>query len=355
MRTLLTLVATFCIFASSAFAQKMDYHEMLSSPEYQEASELLENAQFNKGAGDNVLKFLAENPLIRNFLLQKMLNVRCERYLSLFEETQCSMALWSMIGDLDFDVKITQGGQGSNWRPKSFIFVAFKEQLISLLNNERTSLFLENILLKMSSWRADPNKNPFNLWDSAVSFYKSEKIAAMVLAILFQDTSVSQSHMEYLHKENVRGNAYFVKNINLLSTSLTFLSDIQRSDNAGFNKAVYPKSLAGQFNSNLYHFYVPYFLGIRLMIDGHTSKYSTIAPSILSSTYEFITTKEDMTYIYSDPERITNDWKLKDIHSGYIGARWGAGLKAGAPSLSKLKAQFSLSTKNGMELMFNSL
>jgi hypothetical protein len=61
-------------------------------------------------------------------------------------------------------------------------------------------------------------------------------------------------------------------------------------------------------------------------------------------SYEFITTKDDATYLYFDPSRITDNYKIKDIRSGHTGARLGAGLKSGH-SYTQLQGLFYSSTK----------
>lgn len=330
----------------------MSYADMLASPEYAEAGALVEQELAIKSTGGNIVKFLAENRTLRTFLLQRLLNVRCERYLSLFDEMLCGEALWSMIKVLDFDVKIVTPGSDDNWRPDSFVFIAFKTQLINQLSHQGTTAYLNHLMMKLSAWRADPVKNKFNLWDETVRFFGNTRAAAKVIAGLLQDTSISQSHLEYLAHEKVSGNQHYRTNVNLLNTLITFLQDIMAIDPAGFNRVMYPSVYAGQFNNNPYHFYVPMHLSSRLSQSGLKTRYAVIAPTLLSMTYEFISAKDDLTYLYSDPIRITSEYKIKDIRSGHTGARFGVGLKSGH-TISALKSYFARSTKEAVKAIFD--
>jgi hypothetical protein len=363
MNFFLALLVTLSATLASAQEESMSYAKMLTSREYAEAQALLDQELALKGAGDNIVKFFAENRTLRTFLLQRLLNVRCERYLGLWDEMLCGEALWSMIKVLDFDVKIVSPGSDDNWRPDSFVFIAFKTQLINQLNTAGTTVYLNNVMMKLSAWRADPVKNKFNLWDETVRFFGTTRAAATVIASLLQDTSISQSHLEYLAQEKITGNQHFktnvnllntLTNVNLLNTLITFLQDIMSIDPTGFNRVMFPSVYAGQFNNNPYHLYVPMHLSSRLSQSGMLTRFAVIAPSILSMTYEFISTKEDLTYLYSDPTRISSEYKIKDIRSGHTGARLGVGLKSGH-TLAALKSLFSRSTREAVKAIFDLL
>jgi hypothetical protein len=118
---------------------------------------------------------------------------------------------------------------------------------------------------------------------------------------------------------------------------------------------VYPTGFANQFNNNIYHFYVPAHLSTLMREQGVAPRFTAMALTILTATYEFISLKDDGTYLYRDPERLTQTWGLRDIHSAFNGARFGLGFNNVTPYFALLKQSFAQSTSEGMKLLFQHL
>jgi hypothetical protein len=362
---LLGILISAQVWAASTYeSDQEEYKKFINSPHYARAAELIEQIQFesflkgeNSSLGSRFIKLLAENRATRSYILHKALNTRCERYNWFFEEPQCSLALWKMIGTLDFDLKIAQAGRDGqgNWRPEGFVFVAFKTKFIRLLNQQNTAHYLESLLSKMIQWKMNPTGVSFNLWDFTLAYAKSTSRAVELISVLFQDTSISQSHLEYIAFEKVTGNQFFNRNVELLSSAIMYMDEIAFESDSQFKQMLYPRSLKTLFNSNPYHFYVPFHLTTLMTKDGFSKRYSIMASTMLTVTYEMITLKDDMSYVYFDPNRLNNTYKVRDIFSGFTGARWGAGHRNIVPSYQSLERAFGKSTKDAMALLIKNM
>ena len=72
---------------------------------------------------------------------------------------------------------------------------------------------------------------------------------------------------------------------------------------------------------------------------------------MLTSTYEFITSQKDFTYLFLDPINLTQTWIVKDIYAGFVAARLGQGVNRGHRSAEQVQDFFSRSTKLAMKAM----
>ena len=275
---------------------------------------------------------------LKNFALFGLIGTRCERYLPEQKHSNCQRTVASMLKLIDSAMIIPSlSDENHSIRPQAFIFIAFKTTLIELLEKKSTSLYLNDVLLKIRDE---------NLWEVTLSHYPSPKMAAMVMAALFQDTSAAKLHLAYLQKSVKNPSETFIQNFELLEQTISTINQVLDSNPDYFQELLYPPGVKTNLNKNIYHFYVPLYLGHALLEAGATPEMSYIAPMLMTLTYEFVTASPDYRYIFSDPSKLDAtkfSWKIKDISAGHQGAAMAVG-KKNIKSLEFLKKSFSEST-----------
>jgi hypothetical protein len=304
------------------------------------------------GRSNSLLRFIAKHSVIRDLALSTVLGLRCDRY-ALTYKTQCNDSVDAMIELLDYEVLLTKDQTPQLIdvdMPESFVFVAFKKNLISLLSDSTTETYLQKLQEGLTQYASshDPAK-AINLWDFTVKFYQTEAQAAKVLAAFFQDISRLKLHLAYLDRAQIRGNVSFGNNKERLShviDTINMLLDYNEND---FGKIFYPKEIQSRLNRSIYHFYVPLFLSKNLAITLKNKIFAMSAPLMLTLTYEFITAAEDYSYMVYDPANITDLWKLRDIYGGYLGGMYGVNAAEKALAFEVVQRNFNASTKSGVQ------
>lgn len=273
----------------------------------------------------------------QNILLYTVIAKRCEHFLKDHEISKCESTVSQMVELLDAHIILT----GS----KSFVFAAFKTELIKSLSSEATTTFLNSFNNSMNDYLVG-NLDQFNLWDLALEHFQTKEMAAQFLASLFQDTSLARLHLVYLEKAQIKGNAHFNKNKQLLNRTIETMNLVFDYSKSGYLKLFYPTQTQGPLNRNIYHFYVPLNLSYKLQELRVSNRMSFTAPMLMTLTYEFVTTESDYRYLLDDPKTLDplkHDWKIKDIFAGYQGAAMGSSKKT-LRTLRFLKDHFALST-----------
>ncbi len=287
---------------------------------------------------------------LQDIMIYAVIAKRCRRYMNQEDEYPCKDAVATMLDELDTDVLIPN--EKSNIEaPGSFLFVAFKQDLISLLNDLKTQEYLDFLNQHINDYLLGSNKS-FNLWESSVTFYKSKKLAAKSIAVLFQDVTPARLHLAYLDKAEIKMGAQFASNKSLLERTISNLNTLMDLQDKNYVKLFYPAKTQDPINRNFYHFYVPYYLYHQLLARGISQKMSAIAPFMMTITYEFLTTSEDYRYVFNDPENIGSDniWKLKDIFAGYQGSFFD--VRQGAlVDFEQVEQKFSESTSEAVHYL----
>ena len=283
---------------------------------------------------------------IKNFALQGMIGARCERYLPLAKVSDCQRTVASMLKFIDSAMIFPSLEKAESLAidPQSFIFIAFKTTLIDLLKKESTTKYLNDVLLK---------GRDENLWLMTLEHYPNPKIAAQVLAALFQDTSSAKLHIHYLQKTIKKPGAKFLENIDVLEHAIDLINQMLDTNPDHFKPLLFPPGTRTDLNRNIYHFYVPLFLGRALKDSGVNSEMSYIAPMLMTLTYEFVTASGDYRYIFSDPKTLDvtkHAWKIKDIYAGHQGASMAVGRK-NVKTLETLRKGFQKSTLSTVKLL----
>jgi hypothetical protein len=280
------------------------------------------------------------------FIVYSLIAKRCERYMPENKMGECQETVMQMMDLLDYDVIFSTNETTDKGIPQSFVFVAFRKNLINLLENPATAKFLENLNIALNDYLLGTNET-FNIWELSSSHYKSEFKSSQVIATLFQDISNAKLHLRYLEKAGIEGSETFKQNKNLLEKTIDTINMVVDYHPENFQKIFYPKgSIGTSLNRNLYHFYVPLHLSLALQKSSTDKHMTFIAPFLMTLTYEFITTSNDYRYILTDPERLDTTehaWKLKDIYGGYCGASKGLGKKP-AFNLSEMGELFNVSS-----------
>ena len=306
-----------------------------------------------------LLSFIAEITGLKQYALYSVITNRCDRYLpTRTEQKLCHRAVDKKIDLLDFDL-FSVGNKQQNdpaelIQPHPYIIVAFKKNLLSLLNESRTQVYLNSVQLELTRFLTEDRFYPANLWELTLKYYPSQEMAAKVIATLFQDTSPVKMHLLYLEKTKTQGNENFEDNKELLSRVIDTIQMITDYSGESFQKVFYPRDVATQLNKAIYHFYVPLHLSLALKRSGIDGRYAYIAPLMMTLSYEFISTSNDYSYIYKDPARLDpglsqDMYKIRDIYAGYLGARYGAKLQP--KSLNDIAGAFDAKTADGVNLL----
>lgn len=306
---------------------------------------------------NSLLKFIAENSSVRDFALTSVINNRCSRYLDGTREMGCKEGVKKMIRLLDYDiifgdnmVKRPPSIKSSEWTPRSFVFVAFKQNLINLLNAEKTAIYLNDLNIQLYKYLTGEKSN-LNIWDVTKVHYKTDYLTSLVIATLFQDTSLMKLHIAYLEHARTRGNQNFQSNKDLLNRVIDTINLILDSSEDHYRTLFYPEELQRNLNRNIYHLYVPLFLARALQMNGVSEENSYHASLMLTLSYEFITSSRDYRYLYTDPERMTEVHTAKDIFGGYCGSNMGLRGMNFNKSFEGIRAAFERSTADGVYVL----
>jgi hypothetical protein len=287
----------------------------------------------------------------KDLIIFSLIAKRCRRYLPL-EHLSCKDAVAVMLEELDTDV-IFPDEEKQLTAPGSFLFVAFKTYLIRFLSDKQTQNYLETLNREINDYLVGLSPS-FNLWSSTLKFYKKEKLAAMAIATLFQDTTNARLHLAYLERTRTRTGLQFDKNLELLNLSISNLNTLMDLQDQKYIELFYPAKSADPINRNFYHFYVPLYLRHALKDLGISSKMSSVAPFMMTITYEFLTASDDYRFAFADPERLTSSdiWKMKDIFAGYQGAYLGL-TKSPLKSFKFIQGNFEVSTAKTIQSLIN--
>ena len=293
---------------------------------------------------------MAENKAMRNMGLQSLMNNRCRTYFSYFDAVACQEALGQMMYHLDIDMIVPQ--TKGMWRPSAFVFAAFKTDFIEILNAPETAAFLRKANEQLSQHMTNPAHNA-NLWSLALSHFGSKYKAAQVMATLFQDTSNQRLHIGYLYlSRELKKTATFQNNQELLERLLETISMILDYRPNDYQTIFYPRELKEELNRNIYHFYVPLYLSMKLKRQRYPDKIAVMAPFMMTISYEFITYGKGADNLYSDPLIITRAGTLKDIFGGYCGANYGVFSNNFSRNFQEMSFLFSRSTALAISELF---
>lgn len=301
-----------------------------------------------------LLNFIAEQSGLRDFALASAINNRCVRYLHGQEEEGCKQGVKMMLKLLDYDVifgenlvKRPPNIKVNEWTPSSFVFIAFKQNLLNLLNAPKTGTYLIDLNQQLYKYLSGEKSN-LNIWDITKLHYKTDYLTSLVIAALFQDTSMMKLHIAYLDHARTRGNENFQSNKELLNRSIDTINLILDSSEDHYRSLFYPQDLQKNLNRNIYHLYVPLYLAKALHLNGLPLPHAYTSTVMLTLSYEFITSSRDYRYLYSDPETITAVHTIKDIFGGYCGSNIGLRGTNFNKSFESIRAAFERSTADGV-------
>lgn len=297
-----------------------------------------------------LLRFIAEVRILREIALYTLLEDRCIRYLNNAEEESCFEAVDQKITLLDFDILLGKDKKTpvllDKNNPGSFVFIAFKKDLLKLLSDEKTGNYLRLINDEMTKFLIGEKFTTPNLWELSVAFYGNEFEAAKSLAVLFQDTSSVKLHLAYFEVSGQRSQSnWFDPNREILGRTIDTINMVLDANGENFQALFYPKSAPGKLKGAIYHFYVPTYLSMALKKKGVPARFSFIAPLMMTLTYEFVTAGDDFRYLFKDPATIS-EWSLGDIFTGYNGASFG--VERPALTFEEVKKAFAESTAKGV-------
>jgi hypothetical protein len=301
---------------------------------------------------NKLLRFLVEQEGLRDLALRNVIGLRCTRYLPRNRELACKMAVKEMIRKLDYNIIFSDKDSRNDgtWTPKSFVFIAFKQNLLTLLSSKKTNEYLNDLNQQLYKFISG-EKQRSNIWEITKSHYKDDYRSSMILATLFQDTSIKKLHIAYLEQANIQGSAQFHKNKELLSRVIDNINFILDTSEDLYRDLFYPSEIQKDLNRNIYHFYVPFYLAQSLKNSGLDENDAFSAVLMLTLTYEFITSSNDYRYLFEDPYRMENTGAIKDIFGGYCGSNMGTrGLKFNK-NFESIKASFQRSSEDGVLLL----
>lgn len=301
---------------------------------------------------NGLIRFIAEQRGLRDLALGSIIKNRCSRYMDRNLARPCRDSVTKMISILDFDIILTDNKTIPNetWNPRNFVFVAFKSNLIQLLSNSKTSTYLYDLNQELYKYLVG-EKASINVWDITRAHYQSDYMTSMVLATLFQDTSMMKLHLAYLERAQTQGNVSFYSNKEMLSRVIDTINLILDASEDNYRKIFYPADVQANLNRNIYHFYVPLFLAKALQREGVETNLAGNTALMLTLTYEFVTTANDFRYLYSDPATVTSLHKIKDIYGGYTGSSTGVKGSNFYKNFEVIRASFERSTEDAVHLL----
>ena len=298
-----------------------------------------------------IIDSLNENPGIKDFMFFTLISTRCTTYFPESQRFNCQEAVASMLLILDSDVIFPSSNveAAKYMGPGEFVFIAFKKNLINLLESTQTTSFLNDLNTKLNDYLIGKESN-VNLWEIALQHFRSPKVAAKVIAAFLQDTSPAKLHLAYLEKTQAGGSETFSINKELLNRTIDTINLVVDYSPENYFDLFYPKGIKKNLNRNLYHFFVPMYLSMALKESGETTEMAFAAPFMMTLTYEFITAADDYRYLFQDPATITSDWKIKDIFGGFQGAAMGV-QKKNIQEFDFYKTNFAQSTVKAVKAM----
>lgn len=303
---------------------------------------------------NGLLRFIAQSRALRDFGLGQVIGSRCQTYLSFEKSKSCKDAVKKMIAILDYDVIFSADKKfkspDENWTPSSFVFVAFKQNLISLLSQPKTAQYLHDLNQQLYKYLTDETAK-LNIWDFTKSYYKTDLATSMVMATLFQDTSSMKLHLAYLEIARTQGNMSFQSNKELLSRVIDTINLILDASEEHYRDLFYPEEIQRDLNRNIYHFYVPLYLAKAVERTGATKENAYLASLMLNLAYEFVTQSKDYRYLFTDPERITSLHTIKDIYGGYCGSNMGVRGTRFNKNFESIRALFERSVPDAVEML----
>lgn len=303
---------------------------------------------------NGLLRFIAESRGLRDFALGSVIGTRCSTYLPAEKKRPCKEAVKKMIAILDYDVIFsddkTPPSPDETWTPSSFVFVAFKQNLIALLSQPKTAQYLNDLNQQLYKYLVG-EKTKLNVWDVTKSHYTSDYATSMVMATLFQDTSVMKLHLAYLERARTAGNVSFQSNKELLSRVIDTINLILDASEESYRELFYPEEIQKDLNRNIYHFYVPLYLAKELEKQGSIKEDAYNASLMLNLAYEFVTQSKDYRYLFADPETITTPHTIKDIYGGYCGSNMGVRGMNFTKNFESVRATFERSTTDAVEML----
>lgn len=321
---------------------------------------LLANTCAAQRRSNGLLRFVAEQQGVKNLALTSVIGKRCDRYMQPVDQGPCREAVRKMLQILDYDViffhdkvRTPHVDAKDTWAPSSFVFVAFKQNLIFLLNNPQTAVYLNDLNQQLYRYISHQAARP-NIWGITETHFKTNYMTALTMATVFQDTSIMKLHLAYLDKIGARGSASFQSNKELLSRVIDTINFILDSSEDNYRELFYPEEIVKNLNRNIYHFYVPLFLAMSLEKEGVRKDHAYAASLMLTLTYEFMTSVKDYRYLYADPERVDPNRHismLKDIFGGYCGSNYGVRGGNFNKNFEVIRESFARSTADSVELL----
>jgi hypothetical protein len=301
---------------------------------------------------NGLLHFMALDQQGRDTALASLIGKRCQRYLPEPDMRRCRDTVKKMLVLMDYDVifgEKLKHHKTSEWTPKSFVFIAFKSNLISLLNLTKTTLYLNELNQDLYRYLSG-EKTQMNIWASTKKYFETDAMTAMAMAAFYQDTSLMKLHLAYLDQSGEDGPVHFQSNKILLSRVIDTINLILDSSEDHYRQLFYPPDIQRSLNRNIYHFYVPLYLSLALTATNVNRLDAFRAALMLTLTYEFITSTEDYRYLFEDPEKITLESKLKDIFGGYCGSIIGIG-RSDYKNFDDIRKAFAKSSAAGVNML----
>lgn len=313
------------------------------------------------GRSSPILRFIAESRILREVGLFTLIDERCSRYMRAGDKDSCSEAVDQKITLLDFDVLMSEDKRTpvllNENDTDSFVFVAFKKDLLRLLSDQKTKAYLELVNTEMTRYLTGQKATVPSLWQLSLEFFGTQFDAARNLAVLFQDTSAVKLHLAYLELSGARGSsASFDPNRELLTRTIDTMNMVLDASGENFQALFYPQEIQGKLHRTIYHFYVPTYLSMLLKKKGVPERFAFIAPLMLTLTYEFVTSAQDYRYLLDDPERLSltsraDQWTVGDIYGSYSGVSFGLQRTGKMVGLEALAQAFNVSSAKAVGLL----
>ena len=261
---------------------------------------------------------VAQNPAAFRQALSLTLSLRCSKFFAAESSFQtmrcCHQAAKRTLEIMDFEYLCPLRSSESTCG-----FVVFRDRLFGLLGDPLVLNFIESMVQKLERTKMIPGVT-FGLWEEASSWAESPSMAMEWVAVLFQDTSPSHYHWQWLSSQNLSEQQRHVfERLQIAQKKL----DELRTSQPGKVKLFpfeYPK-----LATSIYHFYVISYLKDLMSSDSLTPEelsLSRVLPFLVNYVYEIQMDKGNLVANFLFEKKSFSPQSTHDVYAGYVAVVW---------------------------------
>jgi hypothetical protein len=274
---------------------------------------------FNASAG--LKDLLLSNQSVLDLGLSWSSSQRCKKFASKAtdkgqnnsQKKNCSSLWTDFVKILEPTAYATQGRRD---------VLVFKTDLVRWLSDDRLDFFIHEVESEMQEFRRGSRLDIFQI---ATKYTRDSSEALNFMAVLFQDTSLSQSHL-FWAMGNMKGKAFSrAKSLSSLFREISL--SIKDKPQLRSQLILYPAAISGLVNQARtrpnYHFLVPALLAQKLVLAGYSKALAVFSAYHFNYFYEALSTSPSIKLAFNDPFTLKPLASRLDTYFGLLGAVYG--------------------------------